>query len=199
MTAPNPSSQGPGHKCFTMLHLMVAAVIGWRTSPWDPQIGSRHWSPMSRTSVPTEMTHRLTMIPERIGDLGPHEHRDPNQLWHPGILTSLPPGARIVQKNHPEIQAKETTLILNHHQHYHQKITPCLDHPEKTKHPRLNEICRSQIMSHFRRSVVPLWGLVFLVLKRCHCTTTKEPKHACALNRVQKSRVQFEFEAYSGF
>ena len=87
MTAPNPSSQGPGHKCFTMLHLMVAAVIGWRTSPWDPQIGSRHWSPMSRTSVPTEMTHRLTMIPERIGDLGPHEDRDPNQLWHPGILT----------------------------------------------------------------------------------------------------------------
>ena len=89
---------------------MVAAVIGWRTSPWDPWIGSSHWSPMSRRSVPTEMTHRLTMIPERIGDLGPHEDRDPNQLWHPGILTSLPPGARIVQKNHPEIQAKETTL-----------------------------------------------------------------------------------------
>ena len=57
-----------------VLHLM-AAVIGWRTSPW---IGSSHWSPMSRTSVPTEMTHRLTMIPERIGDLGPHEDRDPN-------------------------------------------------------------------------------------------------------------------------
>jgi hypothetical protein len=84
-----------------VLHLMVAAVIGWRTSPW---IGSSHWSPMSRRSVPTEM------IPKRIGDLGPHEDRDPNQLWHPGILTSLPPGARIVQKNHPEIQAKETTL-----------------------------------------------------------------------------------------
>ena len=67
-----------------VLHLMVAAVIGWRTSPW---IGSSHWSPMSRRSVPTEMTHRLTMIPERIGDLGPHEDRDPNQLWHPGILT----------------------------------------------------------------------------------------------------------------
>ena len=33
----------------------------------------------------------------------------------------------------------------------------------KKKHPRLNEICRSQIMSHFPRSVVPLWGLVFLV------------------------------------
>ena len=90
-----------------VLHLM-AAVIGWRTSPWIG--GSSHWSPMSRRSVPTEMTHRLTMIPERIGDFGPHEHRDPNQLWHPGILTSLPPGARIVQKNHPEIQAKETTL-----------------------------------------------------------------------------------------
>ena len=53
--------------------------------------------------------------------------------------------------------------VLNHHQHYHQKITPCLDHPEKKKHPRLNEICSSQIMSHFRRSVVPLGGLVFLV------------------------------------
>ena len=134
MTAPNPSnpsSQGPGHKCF------MAAVIGWRTSPWDPRIGSSHWSPMSRRSVPTEMTHRLTMIPERIGDFGPREHRDPNQLWHPGILTRPSSWSENCSKKSSGNSSKrDYTIILNvlnHHQHYHQKITPCLDHPEKNE------------------------------------------------------------------
>ena len=148
-----------------VLHLMVAAVIGWRTSPW---IGSSHWSPMSRRSVPTEMTHRLTMIPERIGDLGPHEDRDPNQLWHPGILTGPSSWSENCSKKSSGNSSKrDYIIILNILDKSSSTLSPenhTLSRSSgKTKHPRLNGICRSQIMSHFRRSVVPLWGLVFLV------------------------------------
>ena len=104
--------------CHWVAHLTMGSTDWFKSlEPNEPQICS-HWDD-----------------PRDVGDLGPHEHRDPNQLWHPGILTRPSSWSENCSKKSSGNSSKrDYTIILNvlnHHQHYHQKITPFLDHPEK--------------------------------------------------------------------